>query len=271
MSGIRNVTPGVRMIALETPTLPPATQTNAYVLGERDALLVEPASPHRSEQRRLIEALADAGSRIRAIVVTHHHADHVGAVEAVRTALEVPVWAHPETAARLPFPVDRHLGEGDVVETDGGSWRVLHTPGHAPGHVCLSSPDGVVVAGDMVAGVGTVVIDPNDDGDMAAYLESLGRLRGLARLLLPAHGPLIEDAAERLDGYIAHRRARETRVLGAVRDVGTGELSAILARAYDDTPRALWPLALRSLEAHLRKLEKEGLVERLGSFWRASM
>jgi glyoxylase-like metal-dependent hydrolase (beta-lactamase superfamily II) len=258
------VAPGVRVLALETQTLPPATHTNTYVLGDRDVVVVEPASPKRREQHRLFEALDASGCRPRAIVLTHHHIDHIGAVEALRARYGAPVWAHPETASRVPFDVARHLDEGDVVTTDDGTrWEVMHTPGHAPGHVCLFDAAGTTVAGDMVAGIGTILIEPSE-GDMAAYLRSLERMALRARVLLPSHGPPLHHAPEVLARYVAHRLGRERKIVEAVASVGPAALEALLPLAYADAPVAVWPLARLSLEAHLVKLCREGRVARTG-------
>lgn len=266
---LREIAPGVRAIALETPTLPPATHTSTYVLGDREVILVEPASPHRREQARLFEALERAGCSVRAIFLTHHHLDHVGAVEAVHARFGAPVWAHRATAERVGVAVARLVEDGEVLETDVGErWEALHTPGHAPGHLCLVDRHGATIAGDLVAGTGTILIEPSE-GDMALYLASLRRVAGRARLLLPAHGPSLPDATLVLERYVAHRLAREERVVEALASVGPAELHALLPLAYADAPQAVWPIAALSLEAHLVKLEREGRAERVGTAWRA--
>ena len=120
----------------------------------------------------------------------------------------------------------------------------------------------VAHAGDMVAGEGWVMIDPDDDGDMRAYLDSLQRMRGVAEKLVPAHGGVITDPKALIDRYVLHRLEREQKVLAAV--ARCDRVEDLLPLAYDDTPQGLWPLARRSLEAHLRKLEQDGLVTRTG-------
>jgi glyoxylase-like metal-dependent hydrolase (beta-lactamase superfamily II) len=163
-----------------TPTLAPATHTNSYALGGREVLLVEPATPYEAEQRAWVEwarGLASSGREPIAILATHHHLDHVGGAELLARELDRPIWAHPLTVERLPEAararVGRRLDEGDAIVLDGPRpqrWRVLFTPGHAPGHVCLWDEDErVVVVGDMVASVGTILIAPGD-GDMTRYL-----------------------------------------------------------------------------------------------------
>jgi ribonuclease/clavin/mitogillin len=270
----------VELFAARTPTLPPATHTVSYALGDREVVLVEPATPYEEERREWVawaRGLASRGRQVVAIVITHHHADHVGGAEFFERELGVEVWAHPETAARLPhLTITRHLADGETIALDGPSprsLRVLHTPGHAPGHVCLHDEDaGTLVVGDMVASVGTILVGP-EDGDMAEYLRQLRRLadRG-ARVALPAHGEPIETPTRLFEHYIGHRLMRERQVMGAVERQGEdgGDLDALVPLAYADTPRELWALARLSLEAHLVKLLREGRVQKKGRGYAAS-
>ena len=272
----RELSSSVQLFAARTPTLPPATHTNSYALGGRDVVLVEPATPYADEQRAWIEwarALVSQGRKLVAIVATHHHEDHVGGLEVLARELDAPVWAHELTVDRLVPQtralVKRRLGDGDSIVLEGPrpeSWRVLHTPGHAPGHVCLfEERTRTVIVGDMVASVGTILIAPGD-GDMQVYLEQLDRLAALdARLALPAHGEPIDEPAVLFRKYIAHRLAREAKVLEAVRKAGPagGDAAALVPDAYADTPMHLWPIAKLSLEMHLEKLEREGRVARV--------
>ncbi len=257
---------GVEVFGAETPTLPPATHTQSYALGERECILVEPATPYPGEQKRWLDwarGLAAAGRQLLAIVATHHHPDHVGGAATLCGELGLPLWAHEETARRLQVPVARHLVEGEEIALDGPtrqSWRVMHTPGHAPGHVCLFEPRlGAVVVGDMVASVGTILIEPGE-GDMQRYLTELGRLERLdAKTAYPAHGAPITEPSRLFRAYQAHRAMREGAVLAAVRR-GPSTLDELLPVAYADTRRELWPFAKLSLEAHLVKLVREGRI-----------
>lgn len=262
--------PGLVVFALRTPTLPPATHTNTSVVGFSDLYVVDPATPHAAERARLLvglEEIARTGdSRFRGIVLTHHHTDHVGAAEWLADRLGVPVLAHPRTAELLreQLRVHRYLEEGESLSVGNGeSWEVLHTPGHASGHIVLWNPDrGTIIAGDMVASVGTILIDP-PDGHMATYLGQLERLASLepARLV-PAHGAVIDAAVERLRFYLAHRLGRELKVRAAVGPVPR-DLMELTRVAYDDVPPWLHALASRSTLAHLIKLEEELTIRRL--------
>jgi len=264
-----HVASGVARFALRTPTLPPATHTNSYLVGDGDFYLVEPASPFDDERARLTATLRSRvarGDRFLGAILTHHHGDHTGAAEHVHETFGVPLRAHARTRDNLrgAVTIDRPLAEGDrLAGLEALDVELLHTPGHAPGHLCLRScAHGWMIVGDMVASVGTILIDPSDDGDMDEYLAQLARLAELRPTrLLPAHGDPIDDAVARLEFYVRHRLAREAKVLAAVKASPT-TLDAVVTEAYEDTPQAAFPLAERSARAHLARLEKHGQVER---------
>ena len=267
--------PGVIMLPLATPTLPPATHTNAYLVGPPgggEAVLVDPGTPFEEEAARLEAAVAAAGEeglRLTAVLLTHHHPDHVGAAARVAERFGVPVAAHPATAERVAargVRVTKLLEDGARIELAGPgggmTLRALHTPGHAPGHLAFVEEDGLgsILAGDLLSAVSTIVIDP-PEGDMDAYLASLERLRAAGgRTLFPGHGPAIIRPDAALRELVEHRLRREARVLEAWRS-GVRRPAEMLPTVYDDAPREAWPLAERQILAHLRRLARAGAID----------
>jgi len=259
---------------LRSRTLPPANHTNCVIAGATRALIIDPGSPFSSEQRKLLER-ARSLPGVAGVLLTHHHHDHTGGAAALCQALDVPLFAHPETLTRLDGPLQRLdlrpvSAEEQVEVAPGLTLELVHTPGHAPGHLCPWDPSQrVLVSGDMVLGAGTTLIDPAE-GDMTQYMASLERLRALKpRVILPAHGPVIDQADLHLKRLITHRRWREWKVLIALepRPRTTGDIAAEAYEGDLDSPLLL-PLCLKSTEAHLLKLEQDGQAVRDGqSAW----
>jgi glyoxylase-like metal-dependent hydrolase (beta-lactamase superfamily II)/8-oxo-dGTP pyrophosphatase MutT (NUDIX family) len=261
---------GIFLAALRTPTLPPATHTNAWIvaLGSGHLAVVDPGSPHEEEQaflERVLQDLAAEGLELREIWLTHAHRDHVGGVAALREGRRLVLRAHPDAAARLPREAGpaTPLADGERL---GGRFKAFYTPGHAAGHmVFLDERSGALLAGDMVSTLSTIVIDP-PEGDMTAYLKSLERLRDLGpATLFPAHGAPTQGAVQKLEAYLGHRRERERKVAEALAAHDT--LEEITAQAYSDTPAFLHPVAARSCLASLEKLAREGRAHFDGLRW----
>ncbi|MBL8955421.1 MAG: MBL fold metallo-hydrolase [Myxococcaceae bacterium] len=259
---------GIRIFPLRTPTLPPAAHTNCYVVGNSDLLIVDPGSPDDEETDRLlsfVRELMTDGYKPRAVVLTHHHGDHVGGAARVMKELNLPLWCHAVTAERLPeLNAARLLNDNELIPLGGIDLIVHHTPGHARGHICLEhKASHAMIVGDMVAGVGTIVIDP-PEGDMGEYLRQLQRLKDLgARTLYPAHGPPLPDGPAKLDEYLNHRAWREGKVVAALTEE-LQSLEQLVPKAYDDVQSFVLPLAERNTVAILDKLIAEGRARRDG-------
>lgn len=244
---------------VRTPTLPPATHTNCYVLD--GVTVVDPASPYADEQERLAQALERF--ELQRIVLTHHHPDHVGGAADLARRRGLPVLAHPVTQSLCPdIPFAGALDDGDDVD----GWQVLFTPGHAPGHVCFRRGEDLIV-GDMVASEGTIVLEPHE-GSLSDYLASLERLRSLGQHTVhPAHGAPIPDGVGKLTEYIDHRNARTVQIRAAL--AHTDEPLGIVERVYGETiPRFVYPLAARQVICHLTWLVEQGEAVRDGDSWR---
>ena len=264
---------GIVLQPMATRPLPPATHTNAYLIGERDMVLLDPGSGDREELDSLfdlIDHLQAEGRTLKLVALTHHHADHVAGVAAVRERYRVKVAAHAGVARHVPIDVALTDGERLPLASGIRPWdlRVVGTPGHTRDHLCfLHESSGALFCGDHVAGTGTVVIDP-PEGDMRAYLDSLERLIALEpTLLFPAHGSPQGAAVRRLRALVAHRLEREAKVLDAL---GPEPRTAaeLVPLVYTDVKPDLWSWAERSLLAHLLKLEAEGRAARTGEAWR---
>ncbi|MDB4970015.1 MAG: beta-lactamase domain protein [Myxococcales bacterium] len=261
--------PWIRVVPLRTPTLPPATRTNCYLVGDAGrAIAIDPATPYSDEQDRLDDFVQLHNIRLSEIVLTHHHLDHVGDATRLAAKHGVGIAAHAVTADKLRgrVAVTREIADGERLDVGPRGLRAKFTPGHAPGHLCfVDEAASSIVAGDMVASLGTIIVEPDDGGDMRIYLESLQALRAEVaagmRRLLPAHGAPVDDGGALLDHYVAHRLGREARVAAAL----TGEAQEVVALvppAYPDVSPALYGLAARSLLAHLIKLEYDGHARR---------
>jgi len=190
------------------------------------------------------------------VLCTHTHRDHstLAGTLAERTGAEVLAYD-----SRDGLEVDRALGDGERL--DGTEFRLtaVHTPGHASNHLCfLLEQESALFSGDHVMQGSTVVIRP-PDGDMADYLRSLERVRGLRlRSLLPGHGDVIDDPRAAVDEYLAHRRAREEALAEALRRRGSATVEELVADVYTDVPEDRHPIARYSVWAHLAKLADEG-------------
>ena len=224
----------VALIRADNPSPMTLDGTNTWVLGRDPCWVVDPG-PLLEPHVEAIVAEADARGGVGGIALTHSHADHVEAVDALRERTGDP-------------PVAR---EGDL-----GPLRAIATPGHAPDHVAWIHGH-VACVGDAVLGEGSVFVAPSP-GALRGYLDALARLREMdLALLLPGHGPVVTDPRAKLDEYIAHRADRERRLLAAL-DAGKRSADDLLDDAWSDAPAHLRLPASVTLAAHLDKLAEEG-------------
>ncbi len=246
--------------------------TNSYLVGDPASgyIVIDPGPADTAHIERLWRA---AGGNIRMIVCTHSHPDHAPGARPLQAMCtpRPPILGLPSaTTARAAsaFVPDQALADGQILrlggyDDDGAtahSLQVIHTPGHAANHLCLVLlQDGLLFSGDHVLNGSTTVVDP-PDGEMTAYLESLDRLAAACvslqiEFILPAHGYVLARAAQAIAGLKAHRLRREAKILGVMRAHPDGTMDEWVERAYDDVPPRMWPVAKRSLLAHVQRIE----------------
>jgi ribonuclease/clavin/mitogillin len=248
------------LFALRSPTLPPATHTNCWVLGSDRLTLVDPGTPWTEELDGLMAWIGDR--QVERIFLTHHHHDHSSGAKILQERTGAPIAGHPETASRVPFELQQIWEDGDILQSGSRHWTMVFTPGHARGHLCLHDPrDGTVIAGDMVAGIGTILLEPTE-GDLGDYLSSLARLAALgATRLLPAHGPVLAPASDTVETYIAHRLNRNRQILGSLRALGgRGTAMELVPGVYTELDIRFHPIAGLQLSCHLNWLTANGVT-----------
>jgi recombination protein RecT len=263
----------VMRLTAPNPGMMTGPGTNTYIVGEPgDYLVIDPGPALPSHVERIRAAVGDG---LRTIVCTHSHPDHSPGAALLRDAVgrHVPILGLPSgpgAREHSHFVPDRELAHGERLAAGDSTLRVVHTPGHAANHLCLVlEEDRLLFSGDHVLNGSTTVVDP-PDGNMGAYLESLERLaQEEVDFILPAHGHVLGPAVPAMRRLIAHRLGREAKVATALARVGGGTLDELVPVAYDDVKPALFPVARRSLLAHLEKLQTDGRVTLAGDRWSA--
>jgi len=275
-------TPGILMAILNTPTLPPATTTNCFIVGTDRLFIVDPGAPEVPEQAllfELLDELRDEGASFEGVICTHHHRDHVGAINAVSQRYQLPVHAHAITMERLEegFLRGRVLADGDRIDLgtapDGSlGWylEAIFTPGHDRGHLAFrESRYKALIAGDMVSTVATIIIDP-PEGHLSTYMNSLRRLlRTEMTALLPSHGPAVPDGKKLIEQFIKHRELRQSKLRAAIAK-GPNTVAGLLPMVYGDVHEAMHSYAARLLLAGLDQLAEVGHVVDSDGVWTAT-
>ncbi|MCA3140859.1 MAG: MBL fold metallo-hydrolase [Betaproteobacteria bacterium] len=269
----------VQRVTCANPGVMTGPGTNSYVIGDPDTgfVVLDPGPEDAEHQQRLWRA---AGGHVRHIVCTHSHPDHSPGARPLQALCErhgrrpeiLGMGSRPTARAASRFTPDRELVDSERIVLSGATHRhtlrVLHTPGHAANHLCLVlEEDRLLFSGDHVLNGSTTVIDP-PDGRMADYLESLDRLlaeceRTGIGFILPAHGYVLgnvfgepHDAADVIRRLRAHRLRREARILAVMGELPEGTMQDWVERAYDDVPPRMWPVAMRSLLAHVEHIRE---------------
>jgi len=255
----RNVT----RITAANPGAMTGPGTNTYLVGDAEVAVIDPGPALDAHIAKILEVGA---GRIRWVLTTHTHMDHSPASAAIKSATGAQILGRPAPAGGSQdqdYAPDHVPADGERIELGNISLRAVHTPGHASNHLCyLLEETGMLFTGDHVMQGSTVVINP-PDGDMRAYLASLEKLLALEiAIIAPGHGYLIGAPHKEVRRLVAHRLAREAKVAAALGRRGEASVEELVPDVYDDVSPRLFPVAMRSLTAHLEKLVAEGRVRR---------
>jgi glyoxylase-like metal-dependent hydrolase (beta-lactamase superfamily II) len=274
---VEQLEPSVARVLAHNPSAFTYYGTQTYLVGERDVAIIDPGPDLPEHLDALIDAVS--GRRIVAIMCTHTHRDHSPAAAPLAERTGAPIvgcgalsleTVGPRADASFDggYAPSRVLSDGEAVEVDGAPIVAVATPGHTSNHLCFAHGD-VLFTGDHVMGWSTTVVVP-PDGDMAAYMASLDKLRQRRdRIYYPAHGPAVTNPQQYVRHLVGHRMQRERQILTLLRQKARS-VPEIVANAYPGLDPRLVTAAGGSVLAHLRDLERRGLVEQQEEAWTAA-
>ena len=268
----------VQRLTAPNPGVMTGPGTNSYLVGDPATGYIA-VDPGPADPEHLDKLWRAAGGDIRMIVCTHSHPDHspgaaplqalcVQAGKARPPILGLP--SAPTARTASTFTPDRSLQNNELLALDGQApegnithtLQVIHTPGHAANHLCLLLvEDALLFSGDHILNGSTTVVDP-PDGNMADYLDSLDKLDAVCaehgvEFILPAHGYVLGNARGAIAKLKSHRLAREAKVLAAMQALPQGSMEDWVRHAYADVPPRMWPVAQRSLLAHVERIRAQ--------------
>jgi glyoxylase-like metal-dependent hydrolase (beta-lactamase superfamily II) len=271
-----HLSPLVRRVLADNPSPFTFTGTQSFIVGRGEVAVIDPGPDLPEHLDSLLAAVE--GERVAAIVCTHTHRDHSPASRMLQERTGAPIVGcaqlsmvddgpRADAAFDPDYRPDRALADGEALSGDGWTLRAVATPGHTSNHLCFElSEEGALFSGDHVMAWSTTIVSP-PDGDMAAYMASLGKLQQRAdRIYYPAHGPAVEAPQKLLRGLILHRRQRESQILAEL-ERGAGLVPTMVQKMYKSLDPRLHPAAERSVLAHLIDLEARGLVTSDGPSW----
>lgn len=272
---VEPATPLIRRIVARNPGPFTFRGTGTYLVGHGKVAVIDPGPDLAEHVDALLGALR--GETITHIVVTHTHRDHSPAAAAVKKATGAKTYGFGphgaggeivEAGGDMDFVPDVVMTDGATVEAPGWRLEAVHTPGHTSNHLCFALPqERALFSGDHVMGWSTTVIAP-PDGDMAAYMRSLDKLRDLHHdVYWPTHGAPIKAPRPHLRALIAHRRMRRDAILNALKE-GPATPAGLVEKVYEPLDPRLVHAAARSVLAHLIELAQNGKVAADGDLWR---
>jgi glyoxylase-like metal-dependent hydrolase (beta-lactamase superfamily II) len=274
---LEQLEPGIARVLAHNPSAFTYYGTQTYLLGQEELAIIDPGPALDEHVDALVKAIA--GRPVVAICCTHTHRDHSPAARPLAEATGAPivgcaaltletVGPRADAAFDGDYLPDKVLGDGDSIMIEDQPLSAVATPGHTSNHICFSHGDWLLT-GDHVMGWSTTVVVP-PDGDMAAYMASLDKLRARNdRIYFPAHGPAVTNPRQYVRGLIGHRLQREKQILRLVKEQPRA-IPDIVAKAYPGLDPRLVTAAGGSVHAHLLDLEARGLVDRKEDRWTAA-
>ena len=272
------ISPLVRRVLAHNPSPFSYRGTQTYIVGQGEVVVIDPGP--LGDDPAHVEALIRilAGERVVAILCTHTHRDHSPAAAPLAAATGAPIIGcaplvleddgpRADASFDATYAPDRVLGDGDQVTGPGWTITAIATPGHTSNHLCFAlEEEAALFTGDHVMGWSTSVVSP-PDGDMAAYMRSLGLLMTREdQIYYPAHGAPIETPQRLVRGMMGHRKQREGQILRLLGE-GVGHIPDMVAQMYKGVDKRLHPAAGRSVLAHLIDLRDRGLVTGAEADW----
>ncbi|MEZ5855934.1 MAG: MBL fold metallo-hydrolase [Hyphomicrobiaceae bacterium] len=270
--------PGLRRIVANNPGPFTYKGTNTYLVGDgKDVALIDPGPEDDAHLKAIMDATK--GQRIAAIIITHTHRDHIDGLPRLKAETGAPVWGYgrkavnPGERKQSPaggeftdesFVPDHAMADGTRFDGEGFALTALHTPGHAPDHLCFAiDGTGALLSGDHVMGWNTSVVAP-PEGNMVAYMKSLDKLMGRTdSVFFPGHGGRIEQPQRVVKAFIVHRRMREQAILDCIKG-GATTVADVVAAVYKGLDPRLVRAASMSVPAHIESLAENGLVKVTG-------
>ncbi len=265
------ISPLVTRILADNSSYMTGPGTNTYLIGHDEIAVIDPG-PYDNRHLNAIMNSVIPPSKIKWIFVSHSHPDHAPGADLLRNETGAPILSltsHKGRGQDFHSKQGRVLHHEERVQTSEFSLQMIHTPGHASNHLCiLLENEKLLFSGDHIMQGSTVVIIP-PSGHMKSYLNSLESLKKYdIDNIAPGHGHIIDTPFEEIDDIIVHRLQREAKVLSALKQYGHASVDQLVPSVYDDVPTFKHFVAAFSLEAHLIKLEEDGVVDRGRSVWR---
>jgi glyoxylase-like metal-dependent hydrolase (beta-lactamase superfamily II)/8-oxo-dGTP pyrophosphatase MutT (NUDIX family) len=256
---------GLTTLPIPSNTLPPATTTNALLLGDKGQrqVLVDPSPKSAQVYQALLKTLAN--NQLDAILITHRHPDHHERAMDMAREKNIPVLLTAQTLVRLKTEFGQDYVDGIELEiiSEGMQitrWKqhpihVYELPGHDDGMVGLA-PENLAwfFIADLAQSYGSIVI-PEEGGDLAVYFRSLQRVIDLnPKAVLPSHG-IPSAGVNLIEQTLAHRIKRENQIRKLM-DKGVA-IDDMRVSIYPLLDEKLVPLAMQTINQHVRKLVAE--------------